>query len=44
VVSYWREEFDWEKQVKVINQYPHFKTKIEGKNKTLLKDIIYLTR
>ncbi|XP_067277919.1 epoxide hydrolase 1 [Pseudorasbora parva] len=30
VVSYWRQEFDWEKQVKVINQYPHFKTKIEG--------------
>ncbi|KTG40212.1 hypothetical protein cypCar_00027486 [Cyprinus carpio] len=30
VVSYWRHQFDWEKQVKVINQYPHFKTKIEG--------------
>ncbi|RXN10575.1 epoxide hydrolase 1 [Labeo rohita] len=32
VVSYWRHQFDWEKQVKVINQYPHFKTKIEGFN------------
>uniref|UniRef100_A0A672QH89 Epoxide hydrolase 1 n=1 Tax=Sinocyclocheilus grahami TaxID=75366 RepID=A0A672QH89_SINGR len=30
VVSYWRHQFDWEEQVKVINQYPHFKTKIEG--------------
>lgn len=30
VVSYWRHQFNWEKQVKVINQYPHFKTKIEG--------------
>ncbi|XP_073689899.1 epoxide hydrolase 1 [Garra rufa] len=30
VVSYWRHQYDWEKQVKVINQYPHFKTKIEG--------------
>uniref|UniRef100_A0A671KK52 Epoxide hydrolase 1-like n=1 Tax=Sinocyclocheilus anshuiensis TaxID=1608454 RepID=A0A671KK52_9TELE len=30
VLSYWRHQFDWEKQVKVINQYPHFKTKIEG--------------
>ncbi|XP_026881412.2 LOW QUALITY PROTEIN: epoxide hydrolase 1 [Electrophorus electricus] len=30
VVSYWRNEFDWEKQVKVLNKYPHFKTNIEG--------------
>ncbi|XP_069001100.1 epoxide hydrolase 1 [Embiotoca jacksoni] len=30
VVSYWRHEFDWKKQVAVLNQYPHFKTKIEG--------------
>ncbi|XP_051981060.1 epoxide hydrolase 1-like [Xyrauchen texanus] len=30
VAFYWRHKFDWEKQVKVINQYPHFKTKIEG--------------
>ena len=30
VVSYWRNEFDWRKQVEIINQYPHFKTKIEG--------------
>ncbi|XP_068597369.1 epoxide hydrolase 1 [Brachionichthys hirsutus] len=30
VVSYWRNEFDWKKQVEVLNKYPHFKTKIEG--------------
>uniref|UniRef100_A0A672JF70 Epoxide hydrolase n=1 Tax=Salarias fasciatus TaxID=181472 RepID=A0A672JF70_SALFA len=30
VVSYWRNEFDWRKQVDVLNNYPHFKTKIEG--------------
>ncbi|XP_036403210.1 epoxide hydrolase 1-like isoform X1 [Megalops cyprinoides] len=30
VVSYWRNQFDWKKQVKVLNKYPHFKTKIEG--------------
>ncbi|TSN48516.1 Epoxide hydrolase 1 [Bagarius yarrelli] len=30
VVSYWRHEFNWEKQVKVLNKYPHFKTNIEG--------------
>ncbi|XP_072300286.1 epoxide hydrolase 1 [Eucyclogobius newberryi] len=30
VVSYWRNGFDWRKQVEKINQYPHFKTTIEG--------------
>lgn len=30
VVSYWRNEFDWRKQVDKLNLYPHFKTKIEG--------------
>ncbi|XP_072565533.1 epoxide hydrolase 1 [Paramormyrops kingsleyae] len=30
VVSYWRNEFDWKKQVDILNKYPHFKTKIEG--------------
>ncbi|XP_030011801.1 epoxide hydrolase 1 [Sphaeramia orbicularis] len=30
VVSYWRHEFDWKKQVEMLNKYPHFKTKIEG--------------
>ncbi|XP_036609576.1 epoxide hydrolase 1-like isoform X3 [Trichosurus vulpecula] len=30
VVSYWRNQFDWKKQVEILNQYPHFKTKIEG--------------
>lgn len=32
VVSYWRNQFDWKKQVQVLNKYPHFKTKIEGKS------------
>ncbi|KAM6461811.1 epoxide hydrolase 1-like [Liasis olivaceus] len=30
VVSYWRNQFDWQKQVKILNQYPHYKTTIEG--------------
>ncbi|XP_004578661.2 epoxide hydrolase 1 [Ochotona princeps] len=30
VLSYWRNEFDWKKQVEILNSYPHFKTKIEG--------------
>lgn len=30
VLSYWRNEFDWRKQVETLNRYPHFKTKIEG--------------
>ncbi|KAI4882112.1 hypothetical protein NFI96_010744, partial [Prochilodus magdalenae] len=30
VVSHWRRDFDWRKQVDKINRYPHFKTKIEG--------------
>ncbi|XP_073904955.1 epoxide hydrolase 1 isoform X2 [Castor canadensis] len=30
VLSYWRNEFDWRKQVEILNKYPHFKTKIEG--------------
>ncbi|XP_048213525.1 epoxide hydrolase 1 [Perognathus longimembris pacificus] len=30
VVSYWRNDFDWKKQVELLNQYPHFKTTIEG--------------
>ncbi|XP_073527778.1 epoxide hydrolase 1-like isoform X2 [Phyllobates terribilis] len=30
VVSYWRNTFNWGKQVEIINKYPHYKTKIEG--------------
>ncbi|XP_054432628.1 epoxide hydrolase 1 [Pteronotus mesoamericanus] len=30
ILSYWQNEFDWRKQVEVLNRYPHFKTKIEG--------------
>ncbi|XP_056150438.1 epoxide hydrolase 1 [Lampris incognitus] len=30
VVSYWRHDFDWRRQVDKLNWYPHFKTNIEG--------------
>ncbi|XP_061563083.1 epoxide hydrolase 1 [Cololabis saira] len=30
VVSYWRNTFDWKRQVDKLNRYTHFKTKIEG--------------
>ncbi|XP_077442733.1 epoxide hydrolase 1 [Stigmatopora argus] len=30
VISYWRKDFDWRRQVNKLNQYPHFKTNIEG--------------
>lgn len=30
VVAYWRNQFNWQKQVEILNQYPHFKTTIEG--------------
>ncbi|XP_075060438.1 epoxide hydrolase 1 [Mixophyes fleayi] len=30
VVSYWRNNFSWSKQLEILNKYPHFKTKIEG--------------
>ncbi|XP_072293128.1 epoxide hydrolase 1-like [Eucyclogobius newberryi] len=30
VVSYWKNEFDWKKQVDKLNTYQHYKTKIEG--------------
>lgn len=30
VVSYWRNDFNWRKQVDKLNQYSHFKTTIEG--------------
>lgn len=30
VVSYWRNDFDWRRQVDKLNQFPQFKTKIEG--------------
>lgn len=37
VVSYWRHEFDWKKQVAVLNKYPHFKTTIEGNHSAIVK-------
>uniref|UniRef100_UPI00398EC3E6 epoxide hydrolase 1-like n=1 Tax=Pristiophorus japonicus TaxID=55135 RepID=UPI00398EC3E6 len=30
VVSYWRKDYDWQKQQEVLNKFPHFKTRIEG--------------
>ncbi|KAM3930864.1 epoxide hydrolase 1-like [Leptodactylus fuscus] len=30
LISYWRNKYDWKKQVKILNKYPHFKTTIEG--------------
>ncbi|KAM8945301.1 epoxide hydrolase 1 [Pelodytes ibericus] len=30
VVSYWKNTFSWKKQLDILNQYPQFKTKIEG--------------
>lgn len=30
VVAYWRNQFDWHKQVEILNKYPHFLTTIEG--------------
>lgn len=30
VASYWRHEFNWDRQIKILNKYPHFKTNIEG--------------
>nr|XP_013026466.2 epoxide hydrolase 1-like isoform X1 [Anser cygnoides] len=30
VVAYWRNQFDWNKQVEILNKYPHFHTTIEG--------------
>ncbi|XP_052661224.1 LOW QUALITY PROTEIN: epoxide hydrolase 1-like [Harpia harpyja] len=30
VVAYWRNQFDWCKQVEVLNKYAHFQTTIEG--------------
>lgn len=30
VAAYWRNQFNWKKQVEILNKYPHFKTRIEG--------------
>lgn len=45
VVSYWRNTFDWKKQVEMLNKYPHFKTKIEGMQECIINDFfIYLAK
>ena len=30
LVEYWRTEFDWRAQEKLINSFPHFKTDVDG--------------
>ncbi|XP_052333580.1 epoxide hydrolase 1-like isoform X2 [Oncorhynchus keta] len=30
VVSHWRHQFNWKKQIAILNKYPQFKTNIEG--------------
>jgi microsomal epoxide hydrolase len=30
VVTYWRRDFDWRRQVEKLNKFPHYKTNIEG--------------
>ncbi|XP_059501084.1 epoxide hydrolase 1-like isoform X2 [Stegostoma tigrinum] len=30
VVSYWRKDYNWKKQLEILNQFPHFRTRIEG--------------
>ncbi|XP_070295418.1 epoxide hydrolase 1 [Salvelinus sp. IW2-2015] len=30
VVSHWRHQFNWKKQITILNKYPQFKTNIEG--------------
>ncbi|EMP24549.1 Epoxide hydrolase 1 [Chelonia mydas] len=41
VVSYWRNQFNWKKQVEVLNKFPQFKTKIEGFNSVSAACIFY---
>ncbi|XP_024104411.1 epoxide hydrolase 1 isoform X4 [Pongo abelii] len=41
VISYWRNGFDWKKQVEILNRYPHFKTKIEEFNSVATARIFY---
>ncbi|RKH83389.1 epoxide hydrolase, partial [Corallococcus praedator] len=30
LVDYWQDQFDWRKQEAMLNQFAHFRTKIEG--------------
>lgn len=36
-VSHWRHQFDWKKQVAVLNKYPNFKTSLEGNRSPMVK-------
>ncbi|XP_048452689.1 epoxide hydrolase 1 [Rhincodon typus] len=30
IMSYWRKDYNWKKQLELLNQFPHFRTRIEG--------------
>lgn len=32
IVDYWRNQYDWSKRQEFLNQFPHFKTSIQGLN------------
>jgi hypothetical protein len=34
LTEYWLESFDWRKQERLLNQYPHFKTRIDISSST----------
>ncbi|XP_078525559.1 epoxide hydrolase 1-like isoform X2 [Lissotriton helveticus] len=41
VASYWRNQYSWQKQVEILNKYPHFKTNIEGCDSVAVARIFY---
>ncbi|XP_056213640.1 epoxide hydrolase 1 isoform X3 [Falco biarmicus] len=41
VVSYWKNEFNWKKQVEILNKYPQFKTKIQDFNSVSAASVFY---
>ncbi|XP_075564611.1 epoxide hydrolase 1 isoform X4 [Pelecanus crispus] len=41
VVSYWKNQFNWKKQVEVLNKYPQFKTKIQDFNSVSAASVFY---
>nr|XP_032603304.2 epoxide hydrolase 1 isoform X3 [Taeniopygia guttata] len=41
VVSYWKNQFNWKKQVEVLNNYPQFKTKIQDFNSVSAASVFY---
>ncbi|KAI1240530.1 hypothetical protein IHE44_0008954 [Lamprotornis superbus] len=41
IVSYWKNQFNWKKQVEVLNKYPQFKTKIQDFNSVSAASVFY---